>query len=252
MTTLKGRSPYGLLAGVSLVVFLILTNTAYAYLAANFNYDDILREPVGTILESFAAGGPALVLAWAAFAWSALVFVLSACFIGNAFAERHGQMVWIATAAGAASGIVQAVGLFRWVFVVPSLASAYTAAGAGSAERAAITQTFNAIHQYGGVALGEHLGQILLVAWSIGIIAACWRTGGALKWTSLIGMATIPLWIMGQTELFATVIPGMTVIEATPVAFMLWMVWLLALAGALAFQSETPPSNAEERTLGQR
>lgn len=232
-------SRYGLLAGLALIVFLIVTNVAYAYLAANFGYDDILREPVPTILERFAAGGPALILAWAAFAWSALLFVLAACFVAHALAKRHGQFVWMATAAGAASGIVQAAELFRWVFVVPSLASAYGAAESGPAERAAVIQTFNALNQYGGVALGEHLGQILLVAWTIGIAAACWRAGGALKWTSLIGMATVPLWILGQTELFATVIPQTPVIEVTPIAFMLWMVWLLVLAGALAFQRES-------------
>jgi hypothetical protein len=234
-------SRYGLLAGLALVAFLLLANVAYAYLVVNFDYDDILREPVPTILERFAAGGPGLIFAWAAFAWSALVFVLAACLVGIALAERHGQFVWMTTAAGAASGIVQAVGLLRWVFVVPSLANAYGAADAGPAERAAIVQTFNAVHQYGGVALGEHLGQILLVAWSIGIIAACWRVGGALKWTSLIGLVTIPLWIVGQTELFATVIADFPVIEATPIAFMLWMVWLLALAGALPFQRGGAP-----------
>ncbi len=237
-------SRYGVFAGLSLVVFLIAANVAYTYLVVNFAYDDILREPVETILESYTAGGPGLVLAWAAFAWSALVFVLAACLVGIAFAERHGQLVWMTTAAGAASGIVQAVGLFRWVFVVPSLANAYAAADAGSAERAAVVQTFIALNQYGGVALGEHLGQILLVAWSIGIIVACWRAGGALKWTSPIGIATIPLWIVGQTELFATAIPGAPVIEATPIAFMLWMVWLFALAAALTFQREARRSGS--------
>jgi len=232
-------SRYGVLAGLALVLFLAMANVAYSYLVANFGYDDILREPVPVILARFSAGGPGLVLAWTGFAWSALIFVLAACLVGLALAERHGQRVWMATAAGAASGLIQAVGLFRWVFVVPSLANAYAAADAGPAERTAIVQIFNALNQYGGVALGEHLGQILLVAWSIGIIAACWRIGGALKWTSPIGMATIPLWLAGQTELFATVIPQMPVIEATPLAFMLWMVWLLALAGALAFQPQS-------------
>jgi hypothetical protein len=236
------RSPYGILAALSLVLFLVLANIAYGYLVANLGYDDILREPVATILQTFSAGGTGLILAWTIFAWSALVFALAAALVGKALAERHAQFVWMATAAGAASGLIQAVGLFRWVFVVPSLASAYAAADAGSADRAAVAQIFNALNQYSGVALGEHLGQILLVAWSIGIIAACWRAGGALKWTSLIGMATVPLWIVGQTELFATVIPGMPVVEATPIAFMLWMVWLLALAGALAFQRESGPS----------
>jgi uncharacterized protein DUF4386 len=230
------ESRYGVLAGLSLVVFLIVANVAYAYLMVNFGYDDILREPVATILQTFAAGGPGLILAWAAFAWSALVFVLAACLVAIALSERHGQFVWLATAAGAASGLLQAVGLFRWVFVVPSLANAYGAADAGPAERAAVVQTFIAVNQYGGVALGEHLGQILLVAWTVGVVAACWRAGGTLKWTSLVGMATVPLWIVGQTELFATVIPQTPVMEVTPIAFMLWMVWLLALAGALAFQ----------------
>lgn len=237
-TSASGGSGYGTLAAVALVVFLTVANAAYTYLVVNFDYDDILREPVATILERFADGGPGLVLAWAAFAWSALIFVTAACFVGIALAERHAQLVWMATAAGAASGILQAVGLLRWVFVVPSLATAYGATDADPGERAAIVQIFNAIHQYGGVALGEHLGQILLVAWSIGIIAACWRAGGALKWTSFIGIVTIPLWIVGQSELFATVIAGFPVMETTPIAFMLWMIWLLALAGALAFQRE--------------
>src|SRR6185436_10464823 len=115
-TLFMAESRYGVLAALSLVAFLLLTNVAYAYLVANFGYDDILREPVATILQTFARGGPGLVLAWAVFAWSALLFVLAACLVAMALSARHGQFVWMATAAGAASGIVQAVGLLRWVF----------------------------------------------------------------------------------------------------------------------------------------
>jgi hypothetical protein len=238
------KLPYGPLAGLTFIAFLALTNVAYAALVTLFSYDDILREPVGAVLERFHAGGPDLVLAWAGFAWSALAFVLAAVLTARAFSQRHGQAVWVATAAGAASGLIQAVGLFRWVFVIPPMAAAWS--GADEVERAAISQAYNAIHQYGGVALGEHLGQVLLIAWSVGIIAACWRTGGLLKWTSLIGLASIPLWILGQTELFATVIPGLQVVEATPFAFMLWMVWLLALAVGLMVQRPTTANaNAE-------
>jgi hypothetical protein len=241
------RSPFGLLAGVTLLAFLVLTNVAYAALVSLFGYDDVLREPVATVLARFSSGGPRLILAWTGFAWSALLFVLAAVLTARALADRHGQPVWIATAAGAASGLIQAVGLFRWVFVIPGLARGYAAPGATEADRAAIAQTYNALNQYGGVALGEHLGQVLLVAWSLGIIAACWRAGSLLKWTSLIGLVSIPLWILGQTELFATVVPGLPVIEVTPLAFMVWMVWLLALASALivqrpaALSAEPPP-----------
>ncbi|MDO8381247.1 DUF4386 family protein [Phenylobacterium sp.] len=243
------RFPDRLLAGLTLIGFLGMANVAYAYLVALFGYDDVLREPVGVVLSRFAAGGPALVLAWAGFAWSALIFVLAAALLGRALAREHGQSVWIATAAGAASGLIQAVGLLRWVFVVPSLAAGYGAPGASQADRVAVAQIYNALNQYGGVALGEHLGQMLLLAWSVGIIAACWRIGGALRWTSLLGLASLPLWILGQTELFATVAPDIRVFETTPLAFMIWMAWILALAVSLIVQRPRPHPAALTETL---
>lgn len=227
------RNRYGAAAAFALVFFLLLSNVAYAALINLFGYDDILREPVDVVLARFQAGGPMLILAWAGFAWSALVFVGAAVLVAKTLKVDHGETVWIATAAGIASGLVQAAGLLRWVFVVPSLATAYQAPLATPADRAAIAQIYNALNQYGGVALGEHLGQLLLVAWSAGILAACWRTGGLLRWTCLPGLVCLPLWLIGQTELLATVIPATPVIEVTPLAFMIWMVWLVALAIAL-------------------
>lgn len=225
---------YGAAAAFALIVFLLVSNIAYVGLINLFGYDDVLREPVDVVLARFQAGGPALILAWAGFAWSALIFIAAAVLVAKALKVEHGQTVWIATVAGAASGLVQAVGLLRWVFVVPPLAAAYAAPASTAADRAAIAQIYNALNQYGGVALGEHLGQLLLVAWSAGVLAACWRAGGLLRWTCIPGLACLPLWLIGQTELFATVVPATPVIEVTPMAFMIWMVWLLTLAIALA------------------
>lgn len=224
---------YSVAAALALVGFLLISNAAYTALTNLFGYDDVLREPVGVVLSRFQAGGPMLILAWAGFAWSALVFIAAAVLVAKALEVEHGQTVWIATAVGAASGLVQATGLLRWVFVVPGLASAYTDPAATAVDRAAVAHIYNALNQYGGVALGEHLGQVLLVAWSAGVLAACWRAGGLLRWTSLPGLASLPLWLIGQTELLATVMPGVPVVEVTPLAFMIWMVWLLALAVAL-------------------
>lgn len=238
----------GSLAGGALIAFLILANLAYGSLVTTFDYDDILREPVSVVLGRFAAGGDGLILAWAGFAWSALLFVVAAPLVGRAFADRHGQAIWIATAAGAASGLLQAIGLFRWVFVVPHLARDYAAASATDADRAAIAHLYDTLNQYGGVAIGEHLGQVLLVAWSVGIIAACWRIGGLLKWTSFLGLASIPLWVVGQTELYATVAPRLTVVEAAPLAFMIWMVWVLSLAISLIVQK--PANHESESSAG--
>ena len=41
--------------------------------------------------------------------------------------------------------------------------------------------------------------------------------GGAFRWVGAAGMATLPFWIVGQTELLAPSMPGLPVIEV-PVA----------------------------------
>jgi len=46
----------------------------YVWLIENFGYDDILREPAAVVLQRFNQGGSPLVLAWLAFAMSALLF----------------------------------------------------------------------------------------------------------------------------------------------------------------------------------
>jgi hypothetical protein len=140
----------------------------------------------------------------------------------------------MATAAGVASGLVQAAGAFRWVFAVPTMA--YAHASAHPLQQLIIAEAFNALHQYAGVALAEHLGQMLLVAWTAGVSAACWRVGGTLRYASYIGMLSVPLWLIGQTELYATVIPQVPVVETAQIAFLVWMLFLLALACALTFR----------------
>jgi len=225
---------YGGISALLLIGFLVLANVSYTYLIELFGYDDVLREPAAVVLTRFHQGGAPLVMAWTGFAWSALLFLFTAPVIAQALRVDFGQDVSIFTWAGVASGLVQAIGLLRWVFVVPGLASTYLSAAPGSADRAAITQIYLALNQYGGVALGEHLGQVLLVIWTSGILGASWRSGGWLRLSTAPGLISLPLWLLAQTELFATVLPDLQPIELAPFAFMIWMVWLLCLGLALA------------------
>ncbi|OYU70275.1 MAG: hypothetical protein CFE28_09915 [Alphaproteobacteria bacterium PA2] len=225
---------HGRMAALLLLLFLVLANVSYGGLVSLFGYDDVLREPVAIVLTRLHEAGPRLVWAWAGFAWSAVVFLIAAPVIAAALEKEHGQDVSIFTWSGVASGLVQAIGLLRWVFVIPPLAAAYVASGPGSAARTAAEQVYLMLNQYGGVALGEHLGQTLLVIWTSGILLASWKAGRWLRLSTAPGLISLPLWVLAQTELFATVIPGLHIVEAAPYAFMIWMVWLLALGAALA------------------
>jgi hypothetical protein len=86
-------------------------------------------------------------------------------------------------------------------------------------------------HQVLGVMVGEILGQILLVAWTlrVGLRLRALRHG----WLALAGLVTLPLWLLGLTKPLATGLPGLPVVEATPLAFMAWQAWLAALGVAL-------------------
>ncbi len=219
-----------LAAGGSLLLFLIAATAPYLYLVDTFGYDDILREQPGVILVAFASGGPQLIWAWFAFATAALFFCLPAVLVGRWLSTVTGRDTTPWTPFAIASALLQAAGLSRWVFVVPGLATARAAVQTGSPEANAVDMIFQTVHQLAGVAVGEWLGQATLAIWTTGICLAMLSLPGLWRAVALLGLATVPLWILAQGELLATVLSRINALETAPFAFILWQVWLLATA----------------------
>lgn len=159
--------------GMAIVTLAIGFNVPFALLAAKFDYPDILRRPVAEILTAFAAGGPELVWIWYSFAISAIAMIPVAIAVGfgNASWQLRPGVAIGGAIVGSLAGMAQAIGLLRWVFAVPALATAYSDAATTEAQRAAIEMGFTLMNLWGGVAIGEHLGQILTILW-IGFVAA--------------------------------------------------------------------------------
>ena len=177
------------LIGFALILFAIAFNLPYLWLASNFDYPAILRRPAGIILEAFSAGGGPLVLAWAAFPLAALVLAPIAVGIA-AITRGPGHASSPLAGLGIAAGVTQAIGLSRWVYAVPGLASAWTASGADSGRRASIETTFTTLHQFAGVGIGEAIGQSLTAFWLIGVAIGQRRHprfGGAIATVGVIG-----------------------------------------------------------------
>ena len=223
--------------GILFILMVILSNIPYTLLTMTFEYDDILREPVGEVLTKFHAGGTQLILTWFAFGLSALLLIPGSMLLHRVmdFPYRRPQPAYlaIATLMGALSGLLQAIGLMRWVFVIPILANLYTAPDASETTQTAVTVVYQAVHQYGGVILGEHLGQTLLVGWTVGAGLAMQSSPLFKSWVGWWGLLTTPLLLLGQSELLATVIPTMPMVETTPIGFILWEVWLLLVGISL-------------------
>jgi hypothetical protein len=218
-------------ASLALLILLFLTAATlpYTWLIAHFGYDDILREPGGAILAKFHAGGPALVLAWFTFAMSALLFVPVAMGFERLL-SAHWTSGLGAQTLGIASAIAQATGLLRWVLVVPGLAGMYVAPGSSENLQQTLGVVFDAVHRYGGMVLGEMVGQLLLAGWTALVALQLLRSAAVPRWIARIGLLTVPLWLLGQSELLHMVVPAVRSIEVIPVAFMAWEAWLLLIA----------------------
>jgi len=228
--------------GILFILGALLVNVPYMLLIAHFEYPDILRQPPGAILTRFQAGGPGLVLTWLAFAWVGFPLFVALLMLRRVLEGERAPLVEVATTFGVISLIAQITGLLRWVFVVPALAAQYTDPAASTATRAAAEVAFLAVHQYGGVLLGEHIGQFFAVAWTFLISLALMKSPRFKAWLGWAGLASALVYLSAQSELLATSIPGFPVVpEAGLIGSLMWLAWIAALGISLVLAAGTEP-----------
>ena len=198
----------------------------YTVLTLTFEYPDILRQDAGTILTKFHDGGSSLIFTWWFFAILGLPLLISYILIGQNLEKRLGFIRWV-TSIGVISGIVQIIALLRWVFVIPVIANSYvTSTDMVTKEAAKIS--FKSVHQFGGVLLGEHIGQLFTIIWTIMLSYAFIKLRLFPKWVAWLGILSSFIYLLAQAELFATVIPGFPVWDiAGFVGSTLWLAWLI-------------------------
>lgn len=214
--------------GALLITGAIALFIPYTALTIIFEYPDILRQDTATILTKFHEGGSTLILTWFAFAITGLPLLPAYIMIGEK-AEIKTTLVRIATYFGVIGLIVQMIGLLRWTFVVPVLSASFVNA-TDEATKAAAIISFKTIHQFGGVILGEHLGQLFTIVWTVMISMAFARSNIFPKWLSWLGYISSFIYLLAQAELFATVIPGLPYWDmAGFIGSTLWLIWLIII-----------------------
>lgn len=147
--------------------------------------------------------------------------------IGQQYKDKFYFVRW-ATTLGVIGILVQFIGLLRWTFVVPVLASNFVA-GTDMAKEANKV-AFQVIHQYGGVILGEHIGQLFTILWTVMISSAFMQLKLFPKWVNGLGIISSFIYLLAQAELFATVIPNFPVLDmAGFIGSTLWIIWLFII-----------------------
>jgi hypothetical protein len=232
MTTTADGDGLRRVTGWLLVIGAVTFAIAATILSSTFNWPDILREPPQVVLPAFVAGGTSLVWTWFAVAWTYAILLVPILLLPAALGRRDDPVLRAATFVGAASVLLGLIGFLRWVFVVPALAGSY--ASGDPTTQAAVAAAWTAQHQFGGALLGEHLGQLLAIGWSITISVIILRSRMLPRWVGWAGLVASVLYLFNQGDILATAVPGFPVFDlAGFLGSSLWAIWLIALGVAV-------------------
>lgn len=222
--------------GVFLILVPVAFNVLFAELARTFDYPDILRREPAEILTKFRAGGTPLLWRWWGFAMVAVAFIPFGTLVPMVIAPDT-LFAAMAVALAIAAGLVQAIGLVRWPFLVPELARRHADPATTPAQRETIELVFTSIHRLLGVGIGEHLGYLLTGLWSIALALAIGITGAGVvpTWMAIPGVVVGLALMVGSFEFVGShESTGWSVADKlVPIAYLGWSGWLIVL-GILA------------------
>src|ERR671926_759011 len=229
------RLTTGLLFAVGALAF----GTAATVLSSTFDWPDILREPAEVVLPAFVAGGTSLVWTWFATAWTYAILLVPVLLLPAVLGRRDDPVLRAATYAGATSVVLALVGFLRWVFVVPALADSYVTGDATT--QAAVDAAWTAQHQFGGALLGEHLGQLLALGWSITLSVLILRTRVLPRWLGITGLVVSALYLTNQGDILATAVPGFPVWDLGGfIGSTAWGLWTVLLGAVILLRPVRP------------
>src|SRR4051812_38174886 len=201
---------------------------AATVLSSTFDWPVILREPGSVVLPAFVAGGTSLVWTWFATAWTYAILAVPILLLPAVLRRRNARALRAATSLGAPSVVLSLVGFLRWVFVVPPLAHAYVTGDATT--RTAVDAAWTAQHQFGGALLGEHLGQLLVITWSVTICVIILRTRVLPRWLGVSGLVVSAIYLLTQGDLLPPAVPGFPVWDlAGLLGSTGWGLWVAAV-----------------------
>lgn len=221
--------------GILFIVAAVAFGIAATVLSMSFEWPDILREEPDYILTEFEDGGDALIFIWFAVAWTYFILIFPVVLLGKVLDEEgKSALVTLATTIGVLAVIASVIGFLRWVFVVPDLTDLYFAADATEASREGVIASFTAQHQYGGSLLGEHVGQLLSVIWTVLICFAILRSTSLPNWLAYFGFVAAAIYFLAQGEVMETAVDDFPVLDIAGVAgSTLWGIWILVFGVVL-------------------
>jgi hypothetical protein len=168
--------------------------------------------------------------------FAALLMTGGAIAAGQHFWKRDSLLASLSIGAGVLAGLVQALGLLRWVMLVPSLAAIYVAPGATEMDKSMAVALFDATNNYLGMGVGEHLGYFFTAIWTALVSILVFRANRIIAISGIVIAAGV---LAGMLEPYGVPMTGMI----NSISYSLWALWTLML-GVLILRDKHPSLSA--------
>jgi hypothetical protein len=209
-----------IVTGALLVAVPVVFTAGFTALQMGFEYPAILRHPASEVLTKFAAVGPEIHLAWYAMMAAAIGLIPAAVALGLTYRRQDNLLAALTATFGVLAGLVQALGLLRWVILIPSIASSYVVPGATDVDHAIAAAQFDFANHYLGAGVGEHLGYLFTGLFTLTLAALIWRQHRYLATAAVVISVGV---LIGMVEPFGVPMAG----TINGLAFTLWALWTL-------------------------
>jgi len=185
-----------LAGGIALVAGAVAFLEVFSYLAARFQYPEVLDGRARDVLPALLATGTAGRAAWALYSILPLVFIPAAVGAFHALRERAEGPLRVGMLFASLAALSMMLGLMRWPSMHWALARAWGPAAEG--DRLVLAAVFDGLNRYLGNFIGEFLGEfsfsIFFVLSGVGLL----RHDRAPRWLAWWGLATGVLGLIGM------------------------------------------------------
>jgi hypothetical protein len=185
----------------------------FSWLAARFDYPDVLDRPAAEVLPRLLALGNEGRAVWSLYAL--IPFLLVPAGIGAA--RAFGGAAVVGSAFATVSAFAMMLGLARWPTIQWELARAY-----GPDTRAAIDPLFAGLNVYLGNFVGEFVGELAL---NLFFATTAWAMLGAPGRPRWQGVAGLVVAFLGFVAMFRNVTPAVgPIAEVNNYVLPLWLI----------------------------
>lgn len=216
--------------GVALIAGALAFLVVFSYLAARFQYPDVLDGNAQDVLPALLATGASGRAAWAIYGFLPLVFIPGAIGAFEALRRHAVGPMLVGVLFGFLAAVSMVLGLMRWPSVHWELARAWGPASA--AERLVLASVFDGLNSYLGNFIGEFMGELSFSTFFVLSGVSMLRHPRGPRWLAWWGMIT---GILGLIGMWRNVTPAVDAVAAANNYLLpAWMigfgVWLVAMS----------------------